>query len=73
MSEQLPEFETDAELIEWFESADLSKFSLDEVLRVAAEHVTLTVEQEGWSGTGDGSSGATVEVSEDELQLVETG
>lgn len=58
MSESMPEFRTDAEMVEWFENADLTQYELDEVLRVAAQHVELTIEG---ADPGDSSAGATLE------------
>lgn len=45
--EQLPEFESDAEMRDWFDTADLSNYRLDRALEVVvATHVELSVGEE---------------------------
>jgi hypothetical protein len=71
MPEDLPEFDSDAELIEWFETADLSQYPLDEVLAWSiAEHVSLTIE-EPWATEhpSAGSRGATATIELDQSLL----
>ncbi|HEY3050296.1 MAG TPA: hypothetical protein VGJ40_01105 [Gaiellaceae bacterium] len=65
MPQDLPEFETDDELVEWFETADLSQYRLDEVLGwMAAENVSLSIE-EPWTQVQATSTGATATIDVD--------
>ena len=47
MCQQFPEFDSDDEMREWFDNADLSAFRLDQALEViVATHVQLSVGEE---------------------------
>lgn len=55
----LPEFQSDDELREWFDSADLSSLSLDQVLEVVvATHVQLVVGDEPQTALSTGTTGS---------------
>lgn len=57
MPDQLPSFDSDDELREWFDTADLSAYSLDQALEVVvAAHVELSVGDEPAS-TGSTTAG----------------
>jgi hypothetical protein len=53
MPKQLPEFDSDDEMRDWFETADLSTYRLDQALDViVASHIRLSVgEEPASSGT----------------------
>jgi hypothetical protein len=53
MPKQFPEFESDDDMRDWFETADMSALHLDQALEVVvASHVRLTVgEEPASSGT----------------------
>jgi hypothetical protein len=71
MPKDLPEFDRDDELIEWFEKTDLSQYQLDEVLGwTVAERVTLAIE-EPWGSDDDppSSGGATASIELDDSLL----
>ena len=59
MPEQFPHFDSDDEMREWFDTADLSKYRLDQALEVVvATHVELSVGDEPAS-TGSTTAGAS--------------
>lgn len=59
MPEGFPQFEPDDEMREWFDTADLSSYSLEEALGVVvAAHVELSVGDEPAS-MGSTTAGAT--------------
>jgi hypothetical protein len=59
MPDPIPDFEREDDLVEWFESADLSDYDLVEALDVEiADKVALTLE-EPWEATSTRSVGAT--------------
>jgi hypothetical protein len=59
MPQELPHFESDDEMREWFDTADLSEYKLDQALEVAvATHVRLSVGNEP-AEFADRTSGAT--------------
>jgi hypothetical protein len=41
---ELPTFATDEEMIEWFETADLSEYDFEPADLVISDHLTVTVE-----------------------------
>jgi hypothetical protein len=59
MPDRFPEFESDDEMREWFDNANLSDYSLEQALGVViAARVHLTVGDDA-STPGSGSAGAT--------------
>lgn len=70
MPKDLPNFESDDELVEWFETADLSEYELDEVLGLSvAQHVTLSIQEPWEPERAAGSAGATASIKVDESLL----
>jgi hypothetical protein len=70
MPKDLPNFESDDELVEWFEAADLSEYQLDEVLGWSvAQHVTLSIEEPWERERGADSAGATASIELDDSLL----
>jgi hypothetical protein len=59
MSEMPQDFHSEEELVDWFESADLSQYRLDEALDVVVEtHVKLALE-EPFEDAAESTQGAT--------------
>ncbi|MGB2873888.1 MAG: hypothetical protein WBB76_00265 [Gaiellaceae bacterium] len=71
MPKEIPEFERDDELVEWFESNDLSEYQLDEVLGWSvAGHVSLAIEEPWEAEHSSGSGGATATIELDDSLLL---
>lgn len=67
MPDGFPEFESDAEMREWFDSANLSDYTLEQALGVVvAARVHLSVGDDA-ATPGSGSTGATGTLSNFEL------
>jgi hypothetical protein len=59
MPQEFPDFDSDDEMREWFDTADLSEYRLDQALEVAiSTHIRLSVGDEP-TGSVDSTSGAT--------------
>ncbi|MGH3427963.1 MAG: hypothetical protein ACRDQZ_10420 [Mycobacteriales bacterium] len=59
MPDELPKFDSDDEMREWFDSANLSDYTLEQALGIAvAAHLRLSVGDDGTT-TGASSAGAT--------------
>jgi hypothetical protein len=61
--QDLPDFNSEDELVEWFEQADLADYRLEAVDVGAVAGVTLTLEDPWTGGEELGSAGATGKLS----------